>query len=132
MATIHEAGTLVSALETGSLIHVPEFLVFTQICQICMGQGLRKEAQVALTGASDSSRRYEKAGGKHQPNGTSLQVEIAAMSKELDQSKEGSVDGAGQGHDDGLAASSQGLGSSGISRVATVSQRRYSTQVLHA
>jgi YfdX protein len=89
LATIQEEVTVVYAGERGPLAHAREDLALTQIY---MDQGLRKQAQLALTDASASLSRYEKSSGTHQADVKTLQAEIAALSKELDQSTEGPLE----------------------------------------
>jgi len=89
LATIQEEVTVVYAGERGPLAHAREDLALTQIY---MDQGLRKQAQLALTDASASLSRYEKSTGTHQADVKTLQEEIAALSKELDQSTEGPLE----------------------------------------
>jgi hypothetical protein len=87
LAAIQEKVTVVYAGERGPLAEAREDLA---LAHLDMDQGFRKEAQVALTDASESLSRYEKSGGKHQAEVKTLQAEIAALTTELDKSNEGS------------------------------------------
>jgi hypothetical protein len=87
LAAIQEKVTVVYAGEHGPLAEAREELA---LAHFDMDQGFRKEAQVALTDASESLSRYEKSGGKHQAEVKTLQAEITALTTELDKSNEGS------------------------------------------
>jgi hypothetical protein len=89
LAAIQEEVIVVYAREQGSLAEAREDLVRAQVY---LDQGRRKEAQGALADASASLSRYEKSGGAHQADVKPLQAEIEALTKELDQSKEGSME----------------------------------------
>lgn len=89
LATIQEGVTIAYALENGPLVDAREDLV---LAQIHMDAGLRKEAQLALNDASASLTRYAKAGGKYQEEAQNIRAEIAALTKEIEQSKEGPLE----------------------------------------
>lgn len=91
LAAIQEKVTVVYAGERGPLAEAREDLA---LAHLDMDQGFRKEAQVALTDASESLSRYEKSGGKHQADVKTMQAEIAALTTELDKSNEGSKEKA--------------------------------------
>ena len=86
LAAIQEKVTVVYAGERGPLAEAREDLA---LAHLDMDQGFRKEAQVALTDASESLSQYEKSGGKHQADVKTLQAEITALTTELNQSNEG-------------------------------------------
>lgn len=88
LAAIQEKVTVVYAGERGPLAEAREDLA---LAHFDMEHGFRKEAQVALTDASESLSRYEKSGGKHQADVKTLQAEITALTTELDKSKEEGV-----------------------------------------
>ena len=91
LAAIQEKVTVVYAEERGPLAEAREDLA---LAHRAMDQGFRKEAQVALTDASESLSRYEKSGGKHQADVKTMQAEITALTTELNQSNEGSKEKA--------------------------------------
>ena len=51
-----------------------------------------KQAERALKDAAESLSRYEKSGGKHQDEARTIRDEMAALSKELAQEKQGPMD----------------------------------------
>jgi hypothetical protein len=89
LIAIQEEVIIVYAREQGPLADAREDLVYAQVS---LDLGRRKDAQQALADASASLSRYEKSGGKHQADVKPLQAEITALTKELDQSKEGSLE----------------------------------------
>ncbi|NOU11058.1 MAG: hypothetical protein HOO98_13735 [Nitrospira sp.] len=91
LAAIQEKVTVMYAGERGPLAEAREDLA---LANLDIDQGYRKEAQVALTDASESLSRYDKSGGKHQAEVKTMQAEIAALSTELDKSNEGSMEKA--------------------------------------
>jgi hypothetical protein len=91
LQAIQEKVTVVYAGERGPLAEAREDLA---LAHLDMDQGFRKEAQVALTDASESLSQYEKSGGKHQAEVKTLQTEIATLTTELDKSNEGSKEKA--------------------------------------
>jgi hypothetical protein len=91
LQAIQEKVTVMYAGERGPLAEAREDLA---LAHIDIDQGFRKEAQVALTDASESLSRYEKSGGKHQADVKTMQTEIAALTAELDKTNEGSKEKA--------------------------------------
>ena len=89
LATIQEGVTLVYAVESGPLANAREDLV---LAQIYVDEGRPKQAEQALKDAAESLSRYEKAGGKHQDDARILRDEMAALTKELAQEKQGPME----------------------------------------
>ncbi|MEO7862893.1 MAG: YfdX family protein, partial [Nitrospirales bacterium] len=89
LATIQEGVTLVYAVESGPLANAREDLV---LAQIYLDENRSKQAEQALKNAGESLSRYEKAGGKHQDDARTLRDEMAALSKDLAQEKQGPME----------------------------------------
>ena len=89
LATIQEGVTLVYDVESGPLADARQDLVRAQMY---LNDDSPKQAERALKDAAESLSRYEKSGGKHQDEARTIRDEMAALSKELAQEKQGPVD----------------------------------------
>jgi hypothetical protein len=89
LSTIQEGVTLLYAVESGPLAYAREDLI---LAQMYLDENRPTQAERALKDAAESLNQYEKAGGKHQAEARTLRDEMAALSKELEQEKQGPME----------------------------------------